>query len=317
MRRGKPQVIQPQQRVKEQPRVTTSPVNAEIKILSKPPSPNPKSTSVVPTPSLLQRPKEPLKIQQPIPVKPTILLPKSTIPTKKPLKLISESYEMQYKQLSEILPEKHELFIFGVIGKSNVGKSHILNQLIGDTVFSLSTETNGVDLFVQNKTVYLEAQAMFSMDLMSDIINGDGKLSNESIHFDALLELITTKTTSFFYNICNVLIVVMDDLNDLETISHVSTIKALQQGIDEKVCPELIFIFNKVEKVSLSVEMQWRSCIHEMIGSDRFKLLFVGMNDVDWISEVKTVKVNKSIDGNASEVFARCWDMLSRRRNQQ
>eukprot|EP01130_Rhizamoeba_saxonica_P011622 TRINITY_DN4829_c1_g1_i1.p2 TRINITY_DN4829_c1_g1~~TRINITY_DN4829_c1_g1_i1.p2 ORF type:complete len:331 (+),score=68.92 TRINITY_DN4829_c1_g1_i1:445-1437(+) len=124
----------------------------------------------------------------------------------------------------KMLTDNKHFNVIGVLGLQGVGKSQIMNHLLGkqskDYTFALQTEndivntkhhTTGIDLKVTSeRNILLDSQPLLSASILYDMYRTNHHLPNECSSLENLLELESLQITLFMLSVCNVVVVVND-----------------------------------------------------------------------------------------------------------
>ncbi|KAL9652758.1 hypothetical protein ABK040_010791 [Willaertia magna] len=192
------------------------------------------------------------------------------------------------KQISN---ENNNYQVIGILGKQGVGKSKILNKLIGDDnifpeedidcLLDCKFKTNGIDIYKHLDCIYLDTQPLFSCDKEYSPSSFDN-ISVEAVSaaaLDSFVDLNSLQLALFIFSVCHVVIITLDYQTDVleqfKMFQFIQTIRMLQEGIpsinqcrsssqqkvNEGHVPEIIFIFNKVNDINEMNVLQYQKLL--------------------------------------------------------
>ncbi len=131
-----------------------------------------------------------------------------------------------------------------------------------DIVQEIKNETLGIDLYVTNdRSIFLDTQALFSPHLLSqfiatdNLVNGNASLGNiigstgDLFSLQNHLEFISLQIGLLLFQICHVVVVVMDQLNDTRMLQYIQTVRMLQKAMlqqQEAPLVDVVFVYNKI-----------------------------------------------------------------------
>ncbi|KAJ8771305.1 hypothetical protein K2173_026482 [Erythroxylum novogranatense] len=180
----------------------------------------------------------------------------SRLPPISSLNLLSDSWEFHIDRFLPFLTENTDFKVVGVIGPQGVGKSTILNELYGYDgsspgmlpPFTTQSEdsramgrhcTVGIEPRISaERLILLDTQAVFSSSVLAEMTRSDSTstisvLSGENLSAELANELMAIQLGVLLASICNVLLVVSDEVQDDNMWRLLSTVDLLKHGIPD------------------------------------------------------------------------------------
>lgn len=151
--------------------------------------------------------------------------------------------------LTKYLKDQNDFTVIGVLGKRSVGKSSLLNNIIGKTVFKESASkhahlkqnaysTKGIDIFItRERLILLDTESLFSTTSLQRINSSSFKIDVEGLKNVSNIENLAVKYALLMYSICHVIIVVQDNLQDQSLLKFIKKTKSYQS-----YCPNLFSV---------------------------------------------------------------------------
>jgi hypothetical protein len=178
-------------------------------------------------------------------------------------KIVSKDFEFQSN--TKMFTENQNFKVIGTIGESKgkfklnsqqVGKSYVLKKFLSGQDFK-QEKTKGIDVYITNKErfILIDTQALFGSSNLYDAIVSDKPLPLDTVNYENLIDLQTIKMGLFLLNICDILLVTLNDLNDYKTLQFVKSLHLLQKGLfsKTKISPEIVFVYNEMNVSTIQI----------------------------------------------------------------
>eukprot|EP01080_Neovahlkampfia_damariscottae_P004503 gene4503-7883_t len=241
----------------QQPKVV---MNSNKKIIknpnppSKSPSKSPDSPKMtILKPKMIQISHSPTRVDTP----PTDSV-KKELTFEKPIfgdffKMVNQNNEFQNN--TSLFHENQNFHVIANLGESKVGKSYLLNKFVGEEELKVKQDTTtGIDLYVtpKERVFLIDSQAIFGSSVLYNLMNKDKSVPLETVNHENYVDLQSIKMGLFLLNICDVILVTMNDLHDLKTLQFMKTLDLLQKGFTNisKMFAEIVFVYNQIENIS-------------------------------------------------------------------
>lgn len=161
-------------------------------------------------------------------------------------KFMNEQFQFLTETVMKILSDETDFTVIGVLGFQSVGKSTILNAVsksLSDSrrnPFKVPSEetcfhqTNGIDITVsQDRIILLDLQPMLSGSVLAKMIKQEPQMIAHCHSYEHMVHLSSLELGVWLMSICNLVVVVEDNIENYALWKYLRTIERLKWMIPD------------------------------------------------------------------------------------